>query len=114
MDYPKFPQCCGLNGRALLRLLERKKITHRDFQDICASYRLSAWIFNLREKGWLIDDRWENRTTSDPTGRVARYKRYWLSTEITELIKRDKIFRTRVENYKKSVKSCERKKTPMR
>ena len=113
MDYQKFPQCYGLSGRALLRLLDHKKITHRDFQNISASYRLSAWIFNLRENGWLIDNQWEQGLTSDPTGRLARYKRYWLSTEITELIKRDRIFRTRVENFKKSVRSCERKKTPL-
>jgi len=113
MDYPKFPQCSGLTGRTLLRLLEQKKITHRDFQIISASYRLSAWIFNLREKGWQIDDRWEKVVTSDPTGRMARYKRYWLAPDLVNLMKRDKVFRTRVENFKKSVKSCERKKTPV-
>jgi len=113
MNYPKFPQCHGLNGRTLLRILEGKKITHRDFQEICASYRLSAWVFNLKEKGWLIESRWEKGLTNDPVGRMARYKRYWLATEVTELIKRDKVFRTRVENFKKSVRSCERKKTPM-
>jgi len=58
VKYPKFPQCSGLNGRTLLRLLELKKITHRDFQDISASYRLSAWIFELRKRGWLVDDHW--------------------------------------------------------
>jgi len=53
MDYPKFPQCCGLSGRTLLKLLERQKITHRDFQYISGSYSLSAWVFELKEKGWI-------------------------------------------------------------
>ncbi len=113
MEYPKFPLCSGLTGRALLRLLERKGITHRDFQNISASYRLSAWIHKLRQQGWLIDDHWEKGFTSDPMGRLARYKRYWLAPDTAKLIARDNTFRTRVENFKKSVKNCERKKTPL-
>lgn len=112
MEYPRFPNCCGLSGRTLLRLLQRQKITHRDFQNISASYRLSAWIHELKKLGWPISDRWEKGQTSDPAGRIARFKRYWLDTGLFKEIKHDKRFTARVENFKKSVKSCERKKTP--
>ena len=112
MNYPKFPNCCGLSGRVLLRLLQNKKITHRDFQNISASYRLSAWIYDLKEKGWEIQDQWEKGLTNDPAGRMARFKRYWLDPKFLDWIRSDKQFLSRTENFKTAVKSCERKKTP--
>jgi len=112
MDFPRFPNCCGLSGRTLLRLLQNQKITHRDFQNISASYRLSAWIYELRRLGWPISDRWEKGLTSDPAGRMARFKRYWLDNEFLESIKPDAQFTYRIESFKNSVKSCEQKKRP--
>jgi len=113
MVNPKFPQCNSLTGRTLLRLIDGQKITHRDFQDASASYRLSAWVYNLRQNGWEIDDRWEKGITNDPIGRMARFKRYWLEPDFVHQLKNDKEFYTRITNFKKSVRSCERKKTPL-
>lgn len=82
MDFPKLPHCSGLSARALLMLLDGRKITHRDYQSITASYRLSARIYELKEIGWLVDDHWEQDLTNDPAGRVARFKRYWLNPKL--------------------------------
>ena len=41
MDAPIFPKYDSLIGRALLPLVLGEQITHRDFQNKTASYRLS-------------------------------------------------------------------------
>ncbi len=75
----RYPHIDSLQARALLLLLNGHRISHRDFQNETASYRLSHFIYALREKGWMVLDVEECRKTSDPTGRKATFKRYFLA-----------------------------------
>ena len=50
MDAPIFPKYDSLIGRALLPLVLGEQITHRDFQNKTASYRLSSPIDVLRNE----------------------------------------------------------------
>jgi hypothetical protein len=85
MKAPTFPRYDTLTGRALLPLLLGEHITHRDFQDKTASYRLSSPIEVLRnELHWPISDVWLEGLTNDKTGRRAKYKRYFISPEDLE------------------------------
>jgi hypothetical protein len=82
MKSPTFPQYDTLTGRALLPLLLGEHITHRDFQNKTASYRLSSPIEVLRnDMHWPISDVWLEGLTNDKTGRRAKYKRYFISPE---------------------------------
>lgn len=82
MDAPKFPKYDSLIGRALLPLVLGEQITHRDFQNKTASYRLSSPIDVLRnELHWPISDVWLEGLTNDKTGRRAKYKRYFIKPE---------------------------------
>lgn len=86
---PKFPAYDTLTGRALALLLEGRKITHRDFQNHVASYRLSSDIHILRGLGWPISDRWEVAKTKDKTGRNAKYKRYFFEQKVLLSLKKE-------------------------
>ncbi|KJV05171.1 hypothetical protein [Methylocucumis oryzae] len=69
-----FPRADTLTGRALALMLQGQKITHRDFQNHSASYRLSSPIEVLRNRqGWLIADEWLDGPTTDKTGRRAKF-----------------------------------------
>ena len=83
---PIFPTSHSLPGRVLALILSGQKLTHRDFQNHASTYRLSAYIESLRKKGWPVADEWQRAPTNDPTGRMARFKQYFLeSDELQEL-----------------------------
>lgn len=82
MKAPLFPRYGTLTGRALLPLLLGEHITHRDFQNKTASYRLSSPIETLRnELHWPISDEWLEGLTIDKTRRRAKYKLYFINPE---------------------------------
>lgn len=101
MTLQKFPRADTLTGRALALMLQGQKITHRDFQNHSASYRLSSPIEVLRNRqGWRVVDEWLNSPTNDATGRRARFKRYWLEPEtIRAAGKRGRRFVEAVKDY---------------
>jgi len=77
-----YPNIGTMPSRALAMLLQSIGITHRDFWLHAGTYRLSDPIFQLREKGWGIQDTPETVPTSDPTKRSAHIKRYYLPQEV--------------------------------
>lgn len=77
MNAPKFPRTNTLTARALLRLLQGRQFTHREFQNETGSYRLSGFIEQLRNRYyWPIRTKEEIAPTTDPVGRKAIYGRY--------------------------------------
>jgi hypothetical protein len=82
MNTPTFPSANTLIGRALIRLMQGRRFTHRDFQNETASYRLSSRIERLRNRyGWQIEAIKETALTSDPAARTATYARYFLDPD---------------------------------
>ena len=63
---------------AVLEYLKRTKrgITSLEAIEMFGATRLSAIIFALKEKGYIIKDTTEE--CCDRYGNVARYKRYWI------------------------------------
>jgi len=83
MNTPTFPRTNTLTARALMRLLTGQRFTHRDFQNETASYRLSGYIEQLRNRhGWPIETREETARTSDKVPRLATYGRYLIEAEV--------------------------------
>jgi hypothetical protein len=83
MNAPKFPRTDTLTARALMRLLVGQQFTHSDFQNQTASYRLSSFIEELRNRhNWPIKTKEETELTNDPTGRTATYGRYLIEPDI--------------------------------
>lgn len=83
MNTPKFPRTYTLTARALMRLLQGKQFTHREFQIETGSYRLSGFIEQLRNRhGWPIGTNEEIAPTTDPVGRKATYGRYLIEPEV--------------------------------
>lgn len=82
MNSPQFPSIGTMPSRAGALLLTGHRITHRDFLRHAATYRLSAYIFSLRQAGWPVQDHFETVPTSDPTKRDVVIKRYYLTQEI--------------------------------
>ncbi len=88
MNAPTFPRTDTLTARALMRLLSGQQFTHRDFQNETASYRLSGYVEQLRNRhGWLIETKEENTPTNDPTGRAATYGRYLIEPDILKALR---------------------------
>ena len=82
MNAPTFPRTHTLTARALMRLLSGQRFTHRDFQNETASYRLSGYIEQLRNRhGWTIETRQETARTNDKVRRLATYGRYSIESE---------------------------------
>jgi hypothetical protein len=82
MTAPTFPRFDTLTARALMRLVTGQQFTHRDFQDQTASYRLSSYIEQLRNRhNWPIETKDETAPTSDKVGRNATYGRYLIEPE---------------------------------
>ncbi|MCK9635872.1 MAG: hypothetical protein M0R41_06310 [Methylobacter tundripaludum] len=87
MKAPTFPRTDTLTARALMRLVTGQQFTHRDFQNETASYRLSGYIEQLRNRhGWQIETKEETAPTSDPTGRATTYGRYLIEPEILKAL----------------------------
>lgn len=83
MITPTFPRTDTLIARALMRLLTGQQFTHRDFQNETASYRLSGYIEQLRNRHhWPIETKEETAPTNDPTGRAATYGRYFIEQDV--------------------------------
>ena len=103
-----FPRTNSLTGRALKRLIDGDRITHRDFQNQTASYRLSSYIEQLRHRhGWDIETSEETGLTTDPTGRRACYGRYSISPDYLKSVKAE--LGERLQSFVESVKQFESK-----
>ena len=77
MKYP--PRTGTMLSRVLARLLKGERLTHLSFQNETATYRLAVYIEILRNTYcWPIIGEERISTTSDPTGRKARYFVYFL------------------------------------
>lgn len=106
MNAPTFPKTNTLAARALMRLLSGQKFTHSDFQKETASYRLSGYIGELRNRHhWLIETIKETAKTNDPTGRRAKYGRYQIEPEILRIYRKQ--FGERLDRFIKAVKRFE-------
>jgi len=108
MRTPKFPRTDTLTGRACMRLMTGRKFTHREFQNETASYRLSSYIEQLRNRhGWPIESTEETAPTKDPTGRIATYARYGLDPAFLRSLRAE--MGERFDNFIKAVKRFEAK-----
>jgi hypothetical protein len=108
MRTPRFPKTNTLTGRALMRLMTGRKFTHRDYQNETASYRLSSFIEQLRNRhGWQIESIEETSPTKDPTGRNATYVRYSLDPEFLRSVRTE--MGERFDNFIEAVKRYEDK-----
>jgi hypothetical protein len=89
----KFPRVNSLQARSLRRVLSGIMLTHREFDFVSRSYRLSSFIDELRKKGWTIVDHDEVAPTKDIVPRNAPFTRYELFADFTaELVARIKAF----------------------
>lgn len=80
---PKLPPKGTLAHRALLMMLQGRKISHPHFQDKTSSWRLAAHVYILKKLGWPIEAieipfRIENK----PKG--CRICRYFLSPDVIQ------------------------------
>ncbi|WP_446807944.1 hypothetical protein ACH50O_11555 [Methylomonas sp. 2BW1-5-20] len=108
MAAPKLPRTDTLTGRALMRLMTGRKFTHRDYQNETASYRLSGYIEQLRNRhGWPIESTEETAPTKDPIGRNATYSRYSLDPEFLRSVRAE--MGERFDNFIEAVKRFEAK-----
>lgn len=108
MKNPTFPRTDTLTARALMRLLIGQMFTHRDFQNATASYRLSGYIEQLRNRhGWQIETKEETAPTKDPTGRNATYVRYYINADFLRNVKNE--LGERIESFIEAVQCFEAK-----
>lgn len=108
MAAPKPPRTDTLTGRALMRLMTGRKFTHRDYQNETASYRLSGYIEQLRNRhGWPIESTEETAPTKDLTGRNATYARYSLDPVFLRSVRAE--MGERFDNFIEAVKRFEAK-----
>ena len=72
---PELPPKNTLTFCALSLLLQNKEITHLDFQLITSSWRLAAYICELKKLGWpVLADEVTHAVSNDPTARsICRY-----------------------------------------
>lgn len=96
-----FPRIGSLQSRALRKLFPSGlMLTHRDFDAVSHSYRLSGYIDNLREKGWPIVDHDETALTNDVVQRKATFTKYELFAKFTpELQERIAAFCKAVDDF---------------
>jgi hypothetical protein len=52
---PVWPPASTLAYEALKRLLSGERLTHPEFERHTSSWRLAAWIHDLREMGWPVE-----------------------------------------------------------
>ena len=106
MITPTFPKTDTLTARAGMRLLTGQRFTHRDFQNETASYRLSGYIEQLRNRHhWPIETKEETAPTSDPTGRTATYGRYLIEPEVLTMLRAE--LGERLDRFIEAVKRFE-------
>lgn len=71
---PQAPPPATLASKLLRRFLSGESLTHRDFEDVTASWRLAAYVHDLRERGWPVETEEIPAPSSECAGRViARY-----------------------------------------
>lgn len=51
----QMPKHATLADKLLHRLLAGERLTHRNFEDVTNSWRLAAYVHDLRELGWPIE-----------------------------------------------------------
>ena len=103
---PTLPRTDTLAARSLMRLVTGQQITHRDFQNETASYRLSSNIEQLRNRhNWPIETKDETALTRDPTGRKATYGRYFIEPEVLAMLRVE--LGERLERFIEAVKRFE-------
>ncbi|PPC90454.1 MAG: hypothetical protein CTY34_07680 [Methylobacter sp.] len=108
MRTPTFPRPETLAARVGMRLVTGQQLTHRDFQNETASYRLSSYIETLRNRhGWPIETKTETSPTNDPVGRNAVYGRYRLEPEFLGILRAE--MGDRLDNFIEAVKRFEAK-----
>ncbi len=106
MRTPTFPRINTLTGRAAMRLLTGQQFTHRDFQNETASYRLSGYIEQLRNRhGWPIETKEETARTTDKVPRLATYGRYYIEPENLKELRKQ--FGERLDRFIEGVKRFE-------
>jgi len=81
-DLVEFPKVGTLASRALALLLTGERITHASFQTHAGSYRLSGYIFELRDAGWPIVTVEREKPTTDRKRRTAIYAEYSLPATV--------------------------------
>ena len=77
-----YPTIGTMPSRTLCLFLQGHAITHLDFWQYAATYRLSAPVYELRRSGWEVQDSREVVPTSDRTKRSASVARYSLPQDI--------------------------------
>ena len=100
-EHVQFPKIGSLQSRALRRLLPSGvMLSHREFDFASHSYRLGAYIDQLRDKGWTIANHDEVALTKDPCKRTAKFTRYELFAEFSpELAERIAAFCQAVDAF---------------
>ena len=90
-----------------MRLLTGEQLTHIDFQNVTASYRLSSFIEQLRNRhNWPIETKDELSLTSDKVRRIATYGRYFIEADV--LIGLRLMLGVRLDKFIQAVKRFER------
>jgi hypothetical protein len=74
---PNMPGKNTKKHQALDLLLRGKEICHRRFDKKTDSYRLAAYIRDLKKMGWPILDYWITQRVSKKP-KLRRYKRYYV------------------------------------
>lgn len=108
MKPTKLPAPHSLTVCALYLILKGYRMSHFDFQIHSESYRLSARIHNLRGDNWPVRDYWERKKTSD-NGRVAKYKRFYISAEDLQQLRVEQ--GERLDKFMEAVKKFESRAT---
>jgi hypothetical protein len=71
---PLMPPSATLADKLLRRLLDGESLTHRDFEDVTSSWRLAAYVHDLRELGWPVDTQEIAAPSPEcPSRVIARY-----------------------------------------
>ena len=106
MKAPTFPRTYTLTARSLMRLVTGQQFTHRDFQNETASYRLSSYIEQLRNRhDWPIETKEETSVTNDRVPRLATYGRYFIEPEVLTMLRSE--LSERLEGFIEAVKRYE-------
>lgn len=86
---PKIPRKNTLPWIALFIMLQKKKITHRSFDDRTESWRLAAVIHKLRKDfGWFIEEEDVNQYTKKKPRRRT-ISRYFLALDVIKKFKKN-------------------------
>jgi len=77
---PTFPKANTLTARALLSLLNGRRVVHSEFRCETGSYRLAVFVESLRNRHkWPIETEEIIAPAGDTkTARVATYARYYI------------------------------------